>query len=412
MDPIELGRRLRIAREARGLSQQAAANAIEVPRTAITQMEAGNRSVSTLELTKLAELYRRPVTYFLEEAVPAEDEDALIALHRVAPGLERDPAVREQVDRCLGLCREGVVLEGLLGYAPRSGPPAYEMRVPRTAGEAIIQGEEVAHEERCRLSIGNVPIPDVSELIGGQGIWASGLALPNHMSGLFIRHPSVGLAILVNASHPQGRKRFSYAHEYAHALMDRDHDITISSIGNSAELVEKRANAFAAAFLMPKDGMYEVLRSLDKGLPSRQEQTIFDAASGGHIEAESRSVPRSQRITYKDVALVAHHFGVSYQAALYRLKSLRHVSHRESIELLEHEGFGKEYLRALRMFGDVGEREHRRYWDRELRSEIAHLAIEAYRREEISRGRLLELSKGLEIPGEKLLKLAEVARGE
>ena len=412
MDPVELGRRLRIAREARGLSQQAAADAIGVPRTAITQMESGNRAVSTLELTKLAELYRRPVTYFLEEAAPAEEEDVLVALHRVAPGLEQDPAVRDQVDRCLSLCRDGVVLETVLGLAPRSGPPAYEVRVPRTVGEAIVQGEQVAHEERRRLSIGNSPIPDVSELIGAQGIWASGLALPNHMSGLFMRHPSIGLAIIVNAAHPRGRKRFSYAHEYAHSLMDRDHNITISSIDNSAELVEKRANAFAASFLMPRDGVYEVLRSLDKGLPSRQEQSIFDAASGGQIEAEARSAPRSQRITYKDVAIVAHHFGVSYQAALYRLKSLRHVSQPESVELLEHEDFGRQYLNALSMFGDVGEQEQRQYWDRELRSEIAHLAIEAYRREEISRGRLLELSKSLDIPGETLLELAEVARGE
>lgn len=64
------------------------------------------------------------------------------------------------------------------------------------------------------------------------------------------------------------------------------------------------------------------------------------------------------------------------------------------------------------MFGDVEEPEERKYWDRELRSEIARLAIEAYRREEISRGRLLELSKTLGIPGETLLELAEAARGE
>ena len=62
--------------------------------------------------------------------------------------------------------------------------------------------------------------------------------------------------------------------------------------------------------------------------------------------------------------------------------------------------------------GDVGEREKQRYWDRELRSEIAHLAIEAYRREEISRGRVLELSKTLRIAGDTLLNLAEAARGE
>ena len=107
--------------------------------------------------------------------------------------------------------------------------------------------------------------------------------------------------------------------------------------------------------------------------------------------------------------MLAHRFGVSYQAALYRLKSLRHVSHAESGELLEREEFGRQLLRELSMAGDVEGSEHR---DRELRSEIAHLAIEAYRREEISRGRVLELGKMLGMKADVLLRLAEAARRE
>ena len=410
MEADELGRRLRMAREDRGLSQQAVADALGLPRTAVTQLEAGKRSVSTLELSRFSELYLCPVADFLQEGV--RDEDVLVALYRVAPGLEQDPSTHEQVARCVSLCREGVRLENLLGANPRSGPPSYEMRVPRSSGEAVAQGEQTAEQERRRLGIGTAPIADVSELIASQDIWASGVELPNGMSGLFLRHPSIGSAILVNSSHPRGRKRFSYAHEYAHALLDRDRNVTVSSTDNSSEMVERRANAFAAAVLMPRNGIYEALRSLDKGLPSRQEQTVFDAASGGHIEAKLRSPAGSQRITCNDIAMLAHHFGVSYQAALYRLKSLRYISHPESRELLEQEDFGREYLKALDMFSDVGEREQRRYWDRELRGEIAHLAIEAYRRDEISRGRILELSRTLGIDGDILLRLAEATRRE
>ena len=409
MDSIRLGRRLRAAREARGLSQQAVADAMGVPRTAVTHIEAGSRSVSTLELTKLAECYRCPVSYFFEEAGEDDNEGVLVALHRIVPGLEQSAGVREQVDRCVTLCREGVVLKKLLGLAPRIGPPVYDVRTPRTVGEAVTQAEKIADGERRRLNIGNAPLAEVSELIGSQGIWASGIELPGHMSGLFLRHPSIGLAVLVNASHPRGRKRFSYAHEYAHALLDREGIVSVSTTSNSAELVEKRANAFAAAFLMPRNGVSEVLRNLDKGLPGRHEQMIFDAATGGHIETELRTPAGSQRITYKDVAMVAHHFGVDYRAVLYRMKSLKHVSQRDSDGLLEQEHFGKEYLNILGMLDELEEPEQRRHWDRELRSEIAHLAIEAYRREEISRGRLLDLSKALEIDGDAFLGLARAA---
>lgn len=412
MDAKDLGSRLRSARESRGLSQQAAAQAIGLPRTAITQLEAGSRSVSTLELTRLSELYLRSVTDLLQEGPTDEDRDVLVALHRAAPGLENDPTTREQVARCVQLCREGVALARLLGTESRAGPPSYDIRLPRSPGDAVAQGEEAAEQERRRLGLGNAPIADVSELIASQGIWASGVTLPDGMSGLFLRHPSIGLAILVNSSHAKGRKRFSYAHEYAHALLDRNGDVTISSTDNSSEMVEKRANAFAAAFLMPRGGIRASLRNLDKGLPSRQDHAVFDAASGGRIEAAQRASARSQRITYKDNALLAHHFGVSYQAAVYRLKSLRYISGRETGDLLEQERFGRKYLKALSMFADVGEREQQRYWDRELRNEIAHLAIEAYRREEISRGRVLELSATLRIAGDTLLNLAEAARGE
>ena len=306
----------------------------------------------------------------------------LVALYRTAPGLDRDPATSQQVARCVNLCREGVLLERLLGAEPRPAPPSYDAPLPRTSWEAVAQGEVSAIQERRRLGIGNAPVPDLAELIASQGIWASGVALPDEMSGLFLRHPSIGFAILVNSSHPRGRQRFSYAHEYAHALLDRDGGVATSSTGNSADMVERRANAFAAAFLMPKDGVFEALRGLDKGLPSRQEQTVFDVASGGHTDAEFRAPARSQRINYKDVAMLAYHFGLSYRATLYRLKSLRHVTQSQSRHLLKRGDFGREYLRQLSMLGDVEEPEARQNWDRELRSEIAHLAIEAYRREE------------------------------
>ena len=118
-------------------------------RSAIPQIEAGKRSVSTLALARPASCYRRPVTSFL-----ADDEqhvDILVALHRVAPSLEADPEVRHQVDRCVNLCQEGVSLESLLGWDRRSGPPRRDLRVPRSTGEATARAERVADEERLRL---------------------------------------------------------------------------------------------------------------------------------------------------------------------------------------------------------------------------------------------------------------------
>lgn len=411
MNLVDLSRRLRDARVARGLSQQAVAEVVGVPRSAITQIEAGKRSVSTLELARLASCYRRPVTSFLAD--DEEHEDILVALHRVVPGLEADPEVRHQVDRCVNLCREGVSLERLLGWDRRSGPPRRDLHVPRSTGEAIAQAGRVADEERLRLNIGHTPVADMAELIATQGIWASAVDLPDHMSGLFLRHPSIGMAVLVNASHPHVRKRFSFAHEYAHALFDRDRNLRVSSTDNSADQVEKRANAFAAAFLMPRGGVYEVLQRLGKRSRGSPQQLIYDAASDGSIESEMRSPPRTQRVTCKDVVIVARRFGVSYRASVYRLRSLRYVSQAECANLLDREELGRDYLRVLGVREEQNQAvraEDSRTRYRELGTEIATLAVEAYRREEISRGRLLELSELSGTDGRELLDLGETLR--
>jgi Zn-dependent peptidase ImmA (M78 family)/DNA-binding XRE family transcriptional regulator len=410
IDGNEIARRLRQARDEAGINQQQAADAIGVHRTAITQMEAGNRAVSTLELTRLASLYGQTVTWFLSDK-NLEEEDVIVALHRAVPGLENAPDSKRQINRSVALCREGVSLEGVLGYPPRKGPPTYSEPLPSTPWDAIAQGQRVAEGERRRLDLGVRPITDLVNLIAEQGIWACGANLPDKMSGLFLHHASIGLVILVNNSHARARRRFSYAHEYAHALLDRDRPVTVTSADNAAELIEKRANAFAAAFLMPREGVIEVLAALDKGQPSRSDETVFEA-TGGHFDAQSRQAPRSQRITYQDAATLAHRFGVSYQAAVYRLLSLSHVSRVESTELLKREAVGKDFLEALGMFDDLEGKEGKLLMDRELRSQVTRLAIEAYRREEISRGRLLDLGKQLGIPGPKLVALAEAARSE
>lgn len=411
MTSPELARRLREARELASISQQVAADHVSIPRTAITQIEAGNRLVSTLELSKLADLYRRPLPWFLAEMQP-QDDDVLVALHRLAPGLQEDDGIRLQVDRCVSLCREGVNLEMILGREERASPPVYQEPAPRSVWDAVLQGHKVADQERRRLGLGSAPLPDLAEMIVDQGIWASGANLPGTMSGLFLHHPSIGMAILVNAQHPRARRRFSYAHEYAHALFDRDRVANVTTTDNRAERVEQRANAFASAFLLPAEGIDDELRQLGKGKPSRGDVLVFDAASGGSIEGQGRSMPNSQTIGFQDVAYIAHRFGVSYEAAVFRLQSLRRISAAESetLRTSAKQDAGRDYLRTLELFDDLEGMDTPQRGTRELRSRIAHLAIEAYRRGEISRGRLLDLSKALDIKGRQLFELAEAAR--
>ncbi len=73
--------RLRAAREQAGLSQGQAAKVLGVHRPAVTEMEAGRRSVSAEELAALADAYGVSVNWLVEAetADPARDRTELAA---------------------------------------------------------------------------------------------------------------------------------------------------------------------------------------------------------------------------------------------------------------------------------------------------------------------------------------------
>jgi Zn-dependent peptidase ImmA (M78 family)/DNA-binding XRE family transcriptional regulator len=398
-----MARRLKEARLNCGLTQDEAAAAVGIPRTAVVNIEAGKRSLSTLELSKFAKAYHRSVNHFFEEeAVAVEPADLILA--RQLPGYEDNKLVKEAVARCSDICQVAIELETLLERRPRVVLPTYDLPAPKRAEEAIEQGILVAEEERRRLGLGFAPIADVSDLINTQGIWASGFRLPDEMSGLFVRHTSARSIIIVNLQHARNRKRFSYAHEYAHAILDRGMNAIVSTDRNSQELIEKRANAFSAAFLMPQSGVSWFLSLIDKGGASRWRLHSYQAVTEDDADTERRAAPRSQRITFKDAAMLAHHYGTSYDSAVYRLRDLRIIRPAERQALLVDE-----QKVAAREFIELFYNESQSAPDREFVLEVAHLAIEAFQREEVSTGYLRDLGEKLGISGAKLVELAQTA---
>jgi hypothetical protein len=119
--------------------------------------------------------------------------------------------------------------------------------------------------------------------------------------------------------------------------------------------------------------------------------------------------PGSQRITFQDVATLAHHFGASYPAAAYRLKGLGKINQEELDHVLSQQESGLQFLILLRMAGDQQDKDSPSQGDRELIGQVASLTVEAYRRKQVPKNRLLEISKLLGVAGKELLRLAEIA---
>lgn len=81
-----LGDRLREARKYLGLKQDEVATYLRIPRTALTDIESGQRRVEAIELTRLAKLYRQSVAYFTgeDEASASLPADVAHLARRVA----------------------------------------------------------------------------------------------------------------------------------------------------------------------------------------------------------------------------------------------------------------------------------------------------------------------------------------
>jgi len=83
--------RLREAREYLGFSQEEVAAYLEVSRSALSNIESGQRKVEALELKKLARLYKRPASYFTADESGGESYGEDIAhLARKASELSAD----------------------------------------------------------------------------------------------------------------------------------------------------------------------------------------------------------------------------------------------------------------------------------------------------------------------------------
>lgn len=405
--PNELSRRIRAAREACGLTQEQVAKHLGLSRPTVVQIEQGKRSVTSLELDRLAYLFGRDIREFVAESF--ESTDALAALFRAEADVLDRPTVADALRDCIALGREIRNLQKILDIENATSAPAiYPQPTPASRWEAIQLGDRLAKDERRRLGLGDTALPDLAELLETQGVHTGLVDLPDDISGLTLNDQQHGLFVVANREHHVLRRRFSFAHEFAHVLVDRSRFGLVSRTSDRDNLVEVRANAFAAGFLMPEEGVREFIAGLGKGKPSRHSSDVFDETAS--IRVEGRNPPGSQTVQLYDVVQLSHHFGVSHIACLYRLRNLRVLTEAEFDHLhnLNEANRGRDLASALGL--PEPDHEEARNW---FRHRVLGLALEAFRREEISRSKLIELSAMLGVNRDAIdLLIEEAGLGE
>ena len=408
---------LRKARENRGLSQDAVAKKLRLSRSLIAQIELANPPVSADELAKFADLYNTPAVELTGTRV-APDDPVTVALLNLAPALLKEFDMQSRIHGVLGSLMAASHLAGLLERPARTGPPTYSVPPLRTLADAIRQGEQVAEHERQRLGLQNAPLAEIANLCAAQGVPVFALEMPDDLSGMFMAHASVGPAIVVNGRHDAVRQRFAIAHGYAHAVFEPAGTVRVCTRANAKELIERRADAFVGAFLLPASGVEETVRRLSKGQPSRQVQWVFDATTEQSVRAEERSTPGSQTMTYVDVVWITRRFGTTYALTVSRLFGLGLIAESDRTRLLRPK-FVELARECLAILGPPSARvpspPHAVVVVSDLDAEHFYMAIEAYRRGLITKAdlRFEATSLSLQLPGlseSRFLELAEAAR--
>jgi Zn-dependent peptidase ImmA (M78 family)/transcriptional regulator with XRE-family HTH domain len=296
---IAIGRRIALARSAKGLNQGELARALGIAsHQSISELEKGNRGLAAEELGKLAEVLDQSIDYFVDPFALTGEADYS---WRRSPGTPDEvvKAFESRANNLVGLLRwirsrDEESLNPLKSTLRLSGLSTFE--------EALSAGEQLA----ANLKLGPVPAEKLLDKV------ESSLDVPvlhldmnprrgkDPISGATIHLPNF-TCILINRNEPAGRRMFDLAHELFHALTWdalRPANLESNAIESRStakkDRVEQLANNFASALLMPRALL----------------EPKFQRANAEDLE---------------DLRALAFHFRVSPAALAWRLFALRWI---------------------------------------------------------------------------------------
>lgn len=177
--------------------------------------------------------------------------------------------------------------------------------------------------------------------------------LSDSFYGMSLLSPSGLKFILINSNNPKGRQHFSIAHELYHLFLDDDPCPHVCKQNeNEKNVQEKNADLFAAALLMPEDGLREFV--------STQEI-------------------KEKHLRLSTVIKMEQYFSVSRAAILFRLQNSNIISATEFtalqknsvIESAQQHGYDTVLYRSGNeglVIGDFGEKA-RMLYEQEVISE-------------------------------------------
>lgn len=245
MDLSLLGNKLRRYREQFALAVEDVAVSTGIDGELIRGFESGSKAPSGDQILIFADFFKCDYKFFVsnEKLAPIDQTEALFRRHGDAFSPKDRWALQEVL--FLAECESFLQL--------KMDKPLVQFSFEKKGEYFKGHGEGAAIKLRKVLGYSSTQIPsDVFADFRKLGIHIFRRKLENsNVSGLYVRHPAAGPTVLVNYGEDVYRQRFTGAHEAGHSLLDSEEDFVVS-LERSKELYEVRANAFASHFLLPR----------------------------------------------------------------------------------------------------------------------------------------------------------------
>ena len=267
--------RLELARKQKGLTQSKLANLVGVDARSIRSYESGDGfGPSDQSLQRISQVLDvEPGFFYLDNAavVPEIGQISFRALSKLS-------AIKRDMARGQG----ALGFEFMQWLEERFELPEF------STTDAALQNdpESAALALRASWGLGSKPIPNMVHLLEAKGVRVLSLNIESKEVDAFCTWRNETPFVFLNVHKSAARARFDAAHELGHIVLHRHGE-------SSGKAVEKEANDFASAFLMPKSD-------------------VLAAA------------PRTP--TVSKLMKAKKRWGVSAIALLYRMKTLKVVS--------------------------------------------------------------------------------------
>jgi Zn-dependent peptidase ImmA (M78 family)/DNA-binding XRE family transcriptional regulator len=288
-----LGIRLKKTREKLGLKLQDVAKQMGFNNYQIlSNIENGSREIKAAELTQLAHIYLRDITYFLNPNRKEEPELAVMWRNRPA---EDDYKLSQE--KFLTYCEKYYLLEEMLNIDHRFSLRQLSNLTPDDFSYEKIK--EMASDYYNEMQLGSRPACVLKKILeekynikilylnlGAFGSAASAI-------GKF------GAAILINSSEAPWRRNYDLAHELFHIITWNVFNYSnIHEIAIEKPLIEKWADSFASNLLLPAE----------------------------EVRRECENKVKDDTISLLDIIGIAREFVVSTEALLWRLVNLKCIN--------------------------------------------------------------------------------------